>query len=106
RRLSFGLALTLPHAALAHAGEPQTVPPAEEAELYKNERATARPAKERPATTEKFAREGCLSNPEKCKCQSNDPTRSHFCGTMLGHFCPDSTLRYLAAACMDLFGGA
>jgi hypothetical protein len=25
---------------------------------------------------------------------------------MLGHFCPDSTLRYLAAACMDLFGGA
>jgi hypothetical protein len=81
------------------------VPPAEEEALYKNERAAAVPAKER-ADGVKFAREGCFTDPAKCKCQSNDPAQSQFCGTMLGHFCPDSNLRYLAAACMDLFGGA
>lgn len=106
RRLSLAFALSLSSAALAHAGEPQTVSPAEEAELYKSERATAMPAKEKTGTPAKFAREGCFSDPEKCKCQSSDAARSQFCGTMLGHFCPDSTLRYLAAACMDLFGGA
>ncbi|MFY0536980.1 hypothetical protein [Nannocystis pusilla] len=79
--------------------------PAEEEALYKNERATALPAKEKPAGV-KFAREGCFNDPAKCKCQSSDAGQSQFCGTMLGHFCPDSTLRYLAAACMDLFGGA
>lgn len=105
RRVPLALVLSLAFAPLAQAGEPQTVPPAEEAALYKNERATALPPKEKPAGV-KFAREGCFTDPAKCKCQSNDQSQSQFCGTMLGHFCPDSTLRYLAAACMDLFGGA
>lgn len=106
RRLSLALVVSLASASLAHAGEPQTVSPAEEEALYRNERATALPAKEKTAAGEKFAREGCFSDPSKCRCQSNDPSKSQFCGTMLGHFCPDSTLRYLASACMDLFGGA
>jgi hypothetical protein len=105
RRVPLALVLSLAFAPLARAGEPQTVSPAEEEALYKNERATAVPAKEKPAGV-KFAREGCFADPAKCKCQNNDATQSQFCGTMLGHFCPDSTLRYLAAACMDLFGGA
>lgn len=105
RRVPLALVLSLASASLARAGEPQTVPPADEEALYKNERATALPAKEKPAGV-KFAREGCFADPAKCKCQSSDASQSQFCGTMLGHFCPDSTLRYLAAACMDLFGGA
>lgn len=105
RRVPLALVLSLAFAPLARAGEPQTVSPAEEEALYKNERATAVPAKEKPAGV-KFAREGCFADPSKCKCQNNDAGQSQFCGTMLGHFCPDSTLRYLAAACMDLFGGA
>jgi hypothetical protein len=106
RRLSLALAFSLVSAASARAGEPQTVPAAEEEALYKNERATALPAKEKTAAGEKFAREGCFSDASKCKCQSQDAAQSQRCGTMLGHFCPDSTLRYLASACMDLFGGA
>lgn len=105
RHLSLALVVSLASGALAHAGEPQTVSPAEEEALYKNERATARQAKEKTGPV-KFAREGCFTDPEKCKCQSSDVAKSQFCGTMLGHFCPDSTLRYLAAACIDLFGGA
>lgn len=101
------LVLTLGLAPAAHAGEPQTVSPAEEEALYVKARETALPAKERgTAAPEKFAREGCFADASKCKCQSSDATKSQFCGTVLGHFCPDSTMRYLAAACMDLFGGA
>ena len=68
----------------------------------------ALPAAEKAAAPApgKFAVEGCFSDPERCKCQNTDSAKSQFCGTMLGHFCPDSTLRYLASACMDLFGGA
>lgn len=111
RRLSLALALSLSAGSAAvstaHAGEPLTVSPAEEEALYKQARGTAVPPKTAdPAATEKFAREGCFADPSKCKCQSTDAAKSQFCGTVLGHFCPDSTLRYLAAACMDLFGGA
>lgn len=108
RSLSLALAASLALAPSARAGEPQTVNPAEEEALYKQERAVALPAKDRAAAGPpgKFALEGCFADPSKCKCQSNDASKSQFCGTMLGHFCPDSTLRYLAAACMDLFGGA
>lgn len=107
RRLSLALALSLSLASSARAGEPQTVSPAEEEALYKQARATAVPPKPADAAAaEKFAREGCFADPSKCKCQSTDAAKSQFCGTVLGHFCPDSTLRYLAAACMDLFGGA
>lgn len=102
---SLGLLLAAP---AARAGEPQVVSPAEEEALYKQERATALPAKEKASAPApgKFAVEGCLSDPAQCKCQNTDAAKSQFCGTVLGHFCPDSTLRYLAAACMDLFGGA
>lgn len=108
RRLSLALAFTVALAPAARAGEPQVVSPAEEEALYKQERAVALPVKDRATAgaSEKFALEGCFADPAKCKCQSNDAAKSAFCGTMLGHFCPDSTLRYLAAACMDLFGGA
>lgn len=107
-RVSLALCVSLGSASLARAGEPQTVSPAEEEALYLQARQTALPAKERAAAPDpgKFAREGCFSDPSKCKCQSSDAAKSQFCGTILGHFCPDSTLRYLAAACMDLFGGA
>lgn len=104
---SIGLGLGLAPAA-ARAGEPQVVSPAEEEALYRQERAVALPAKEKAAAGApgKFAVEGCFADPGKCKCQNTDAAKSQFCGTMLGHFCPDSTLRYLASACMDLFGGA
>lgn len=110
-RLSFALVTSLGlvlAAPAARAGEPQVVSPAEEEALYKQERATALPAQEKAAAPApgKFAVEGCFADPDKCKCQNTDAAKSHFCGTMLGHFCPDSTLRYLASACMDLFGGA
>jgi hypothetical protein len=112
RRLSLALAFTVPLTVAlapdARAGEPQTVSSAEEEALYKQERALALPVKDKATAgpSEKFAVEGCFADPSKCKCQNNDAAKSTFCGTMLGHFCPDSTLRYLAAACMDLFGGA
>lgn len=90
----------------ASAGDPQTAAADEGA--YQQARATAMPAKDRasgaPATT--FERNGCLNDPSKCKCQSNDKAKSATCAAILGHFCPDSTLRYLASQCIDLFGGA
>lgn len=108
RRLSLVLCVSLGPVSLARAGEPQTVSPAEEEALFAQARQTAVAAKDRSSAPDpgKFAREGCFSDPSKCKCQSSDAAKSQFCGTILGHFCPDSTLRYLAAACMDLFGGA
>jgi len=27
------------------------------------------------------------------------------CAPVIGHFCPDSTLKYMASKCVDLFGG-
>jgi hypothetical protein len=53
-----------------------------------------------------FERERLPRDPKKCKCQNTDAAKSDLCSGMLGYFCPDSTLRYLASSCMDLFGGA
>lgn len=100
---SLALGLTF---GTAHAGEPQTAPTDEGA--FQEARTTAQKAKEKAEapTPTGFERQGCLSDPTKCKCQHKDAAKSTLCSSMLGHFCPDSTLRYLAAACMDLFGGA
>ncbi|MEZ4385293.1 MAG: hypothetical protein R3A79_28460 [Nannocystaceae bacterium] len=49
---------------------------------------------------------GCMTDPSKCTCQSEDAKESSACGDVLGYFCPESTMKYLAASCMDLFGGA
>ena len=90
----------------AHAGEPQVA--ATDEGVFQEARTTAQPTKDKASLPGpvKFERDGCLSDPQKCKCQSTDSTKTALCSSMLGHFCPDSTLRYLAAACMDLFGGA
>lgn len=90
----------------AHAGEPQVA--ATDEGVFQEARTTAQAAKEKSAAPGpvKFERDGCFSDPSKCKCQSTDANKTALCSSMLGHFCPDSTLRYLAAACMDLFGGA
>ena len=104
--LAGSLALGLAFGTAARAGEPQVAATDEGA--FQEARTTAQKAKEKaeaPAAA-KFERDGCLSDPAKCKCQHKDPAKSALCSSMLGHFCPDSTLRYLAAACMDLFGGA
>lgn len=53
-----------------------------------------------------FSRIGCMTDPTKCTCQSEDAKESSACGDVLGYFCPESTMKYLAASCMDLFGGA
>lgn len=100
----FGAYLTFGTAA--HAGEPQTA--AVDEGVFQEQRTTAQKAKEKAEAPGpvKFERDGCLSDPSKCKCQHKDAGKSALCSAMLGHFCPDSTLRYLAAACMDLFGGA
>lgn len=102
----FALLACLSFGTSAAAGEPQTAPVDEG--VYQQERSTAMPAKDRAsgagATT--FARAGCLNDPSKCKCQQKDKEKGTTCAAILGHFCPDSTLRYLASACMDLFGGA
>lgn len=87
----------------AHAGEPQVAATDEGA--FQAARTTAQPTKEKAGPVS-FERDGCLSDPQKCKCQNTDASKTALCSSMLGHFCPDSTLRYLAAACMDLFGGA
>lgn len=90
----------------ARAGEPQTAAADEGA--YQQARATAQRAKERaeaPAPA-KFEREGCLTDVAKCKCQHEDAGKSALCAGMMGYFCPDSTQRYLASSCMNLFGKA
>ena len=89
RRLSLALATSLGlllAAPAARAGEPQVVSPAEEEALYKQERATALPAKEKAAAAApgKFAVEGCFADPSLCKCQNTDASKSQFCGTLLG----------------------
>jgi len=53
-----------------------------------------------------FALNGCMTNPAKCTCQNEDAKKSSACGDVLGYFCRESTQQYLAASCMDLFGGA
>ena len=90
----------------AHAGEPQVATTDEG--VFQERRTTAQKAKEKAEVPGevKFERDGCLTDPSKCKCQNKDASKTALCSAMLGHFCPDSTLRYLAAACMDLFGGA
>jgi hypothetical protein len=100
------VAACLAFGTAARAGEPQTA--AADDGAFQQERTTAQKAKERaeaPAPAA-FERTGCLSDPGKCKCQHKDKAKSALCAAMLGHFCPDTTLRYLASACMDLFGGA
>ncbi|MBK7824526.1 hypothetical protein [Nannocystis sp.] len=90
----------------AHAGEPQVA--ATDDGVFQQARTTAQAAKDRATNPGpvRFERDGCLSDPKQCKCQDKDPAKAALCSGILGHFCPDSTLRYLAAACMDLFGGA
>lgn len=103
----FALLACLSFGTSAGAGEPQTAAVDEGA--FQQERSTAMPAKTRAesgAAPTSFERNGCLSDPSKCKCQQKDKATAATCAAMLGHFCPDSTLRYLASACMDLFGGA
>lgn len=103
---SLVLLASLTFGTAARAGEPQTAAVDEGA--YQQARATAQPAKERAAAPApgKFEREGCLTDVSKCKCQHEDAARSTLCSGMLGYFCPDSTQRYLAASCMNLFGKA
>lgn len=101
-----GLLACLTFGTGARAGEPQTAATDEGA--YQQERSSSTRAKVKadappPA---KFEREGCMADPSKCRCQSTDKGRTEVCSTMLGYFCPDSTLRVLASSCMDLFGGA
>ncbi len=98
--LAFGTSTTVV------AGEP-LVAAADEG-VFQEQRSGAQPAKQKAEAPGpvKFERDGCLTDPTKCKCQHKDASKSALCSAMLGHFCPDSTLRYLAAACMDLFGGA
>lgn len=102
----FALLACLSFGTSAGAGEPQTAATDEGA--FQQERATAMPAKDPTsgAGPTNFERGGCLSDPSKCKCQHTDKAKGATCASILGHFCPDSTLRYLASACMDLFGGA
>lgn len=90
----------------ARAGEPQTAPTDEG--VYQQERATAQRVKDRSevTTAAKFERDGCLADPKRCKCQHEDAAKSDLCSGMLGYFCPDSTERYLASSCMNLFGKA
>ena len=90
----------------ARAGEPLTAPADEGA--YQQARATAQRAKDRTevSTAAKFEPDGCLADPKKCKCQHEDAAKSDLCSGMLGYFCPDSTERYLASSCMNLFGKA
>ncbi len=101
-----GLTLTaLLSFGTAHAGEPQVATTDEG--VFQERRTTAQKPKDKAEVGEvKFERDGCLTDPSKCKCQNKDASKTALCSAMLGHFCPDSTLRYLAAACMDLFGGA
>lgn len=75
---------------------------------YQQARATAQRVKDRSevATAAKFERDGCLADAKKCKCQHEDAAKSDLCSSMLGYFCPDSTERYLASSCMNLFGKA
>ena len=92
--------------AAARAGEPLTAPTDEG--VYQQERATAQSAKLRAegAAPVQFERSGCLADPKQCKCQHEDTAKSDLCSGMLGYFCPDSTERYLASSCMNLFGKA
>ena len=96
-------ALSLAFGTSASAGEPLVA--ATDEGVYQEARTTAMPAKDRAPGAVKFERDGCLTDPAKCKCQNKDTGKAALCSSMLGHFYPDSTLRYLAAACMDLFGG-
>lgn len=103
----FALLACLSFGTSVSAGEPQTAAADEGA--YQQDRSTAMPAKSRAETgaaPTTFERGGCLNDPSKCKCQQTDKAKGTTCAAILGHFCPDSTLRYLASACMDLFGGA
>lgn len=90
----------------ARAGEPQTAPADEGA--YQQARSTAHAVKRRAdaPTPTRFERDGCLSDWKKCRCQHEDAAKSALCSDMLGYFCPDSTERYLASSCMNLFGKA
>lgn len=92
----------------ARAGEPLTAPTDEG--VYQQERLTAQRAKVRaeaaPSAPVKFERDGCLADPKQCRCQHEDAAKSTLCSGMLGYFCPDSTERYLASSCMNLFGKA
>ncbi len=58
-----------------------------------------------PATAISLARKGCMSDPSECRCSHKDPKKSAICAPVIGHFCPDSTLKYMASKCLSLFGG-
>ena len=122
RRLA--LVLALPFAALGddvEAAEPAAAEASTEAsagassasvshlgkaylEARRNSKAATRRADGDPHGS--FAFGGCMTDPSKCTCQSEDAKESSACGDVLGYFCRDSTQKYLAASCMDLFGGA
>jgi hypothetical protein len=120
RRLALALAL-LPSTAVASgdavAAEPAeaTAPstsssssqsPSDKAflEARRNAKKATRRADSDPLGS--FALNGCMTNPAKCTCQNEDAKKSSACGDVLGYFCRESTQQYLAASCMDLFGGA
>lgn len=119
--LALGLALTTEAAAgepapapegenpaLAKPRDPAKEPSAAEA-AYMAERRRAKQVHRRQEgepLTGVFDRASCMTDPAKCTCQSNNAQDSLACGDVLGYFCPDSTLKYLASSCIDLLGGA
>lgn len=92
-----------PAAAASEAAEAGPSDPA-----YLEARRKAKRARKREAgdSAGAFERGGCMNDPKKCTCQSENAAESHACGDVLGYFCPDSTQRLLMAQCVDLFGGA
>lgn len=93
-----------PAATTSEAGQPQASPEpqAPPEPRLKVKRADRR---EGPPTAMSLARNGCLSDPEQCRCSHKDPNKSAICAQAIGHFCPDSTLKYMASKCLSLFGG-
>lgn len=94
--------------ALAKPRDPANEPsPAEAAYMAERRRAKqVRRRQEGEPLTGVFDRQSCMTDPAKCTCQSQNAQDSLACGDVLGYFCPDSTLKYLASSCIDLLGGA
>ena len=46
----------------------------------------------------------CMLNPADCICNQTSKQDNAICSAMLGYFCPESNMEYLAFKCIDLFG--
>ena len=97
----------------AAAGSSETSPAASDLATITSKYSEGEPKKmlKRPRHREagapppRLLRDGCFSDPSKCKCTAKEQEKIDICQPIIGYFCPESTLNLMASMCVSLFGG-